>query len=315
MEFLRIQDELNFAKKRYELTKKIETSFVDAGFIQIKPEIFEEYDEITQIDKNISTKSMVKVVSNKVMVLRPDITISLMKNLIPRWEDDLSLKLFYHSTVYKNKRNGDGIIQCRQFGCEYLGEPSMDADREVVNLAFNIFRKFTDEFLLEIGSGNYIDGFVEALNIDSDTERQFKKLLYRKNKPELEAFAQKLDIKPELKELMVNILSIRGTLKEVTERANKYFTNARMKKGIDQLNTISTLISKEDLDKYTLFDLSMVSKLDYYDGIMLKGYYKSLYKEILSGGRYDSLTESFGKRVPAIGFTIYFDALMEAINR
>ena len=315
MEFLRIQDELNFAKKRYELTKKIETSFVDAGFIQIKPEIFEEYDEITQIDKNISTKSMVKVVSNKVMVLRPDITISLMKNLIPRWEDDLSLKLFYHSTVYKNKRNGDGIIQCRQFGCEYLGEPSMDADREVVNLAFNILRKFTDEFLLEIGSGNYIDGFVEALNIDSDTERQFKKLLYRKNKPELEAFAQKLDIKPELKELMVNILSIRGTLKEVTERANKYFTNDRMKKGIDQLNTISTLISKEDLDKYTLFDLSMVSKLDYYDGIMLKGYYKSLYKEILSGGRYDSLTESFGKRVPAIGFTIYFDALMEAINR
>lgn len=315
MKFLRIQDELNFAKKRYELTKKIETSFVDAGFIQIKPEIFEEYDEITAIDKNISTKSMVKVVSNKVMVLRPDITISLMKSLIPRWEDDLNLKLFYHSTVYKNKKNGDGIIQCRQFGCEYLGEPSIDADREVVNLAFNIFRKFTDEFLLEIGSGNYIDGFVEALNIDSDTERQFKKLLYRKNKPELEAFAQKLDIKPELKELMVNILSIRGTLKEVTERANKYFTNARMKKGIDQLNTISTLISKEDLDKYTLFDLSMVSKLDYYDGIMLKGYYKSLYKEILSGGRYDSLTESFGKRVPAIGFTIYFDALMEAINR
>ena len=315
MEFLRIQDELNFAKKRYELTKKIETSFVDAGFIQIKPEIFEEYDEITQIDKNISTKSMVKVVSNKVMVLRPDITISLMKNLIPRWEDDLSLKLFYHSTVYKNKRNGDGIIQCRQFGCEYLGEPSMDADREVVNLAFNILRKFTDEFLLEIGSGNYIDGFVEALNIDSDTERQFKKLLYRKNKPELEAFAQKLDIKPELKELMVNILSIRGTLKEVTERANKYFTNDRMKKGIEQLNTISTLISKEDLDKYTLFDLSMVSKLDYYDVILLMGYYKSLYKEILSGGRYDSLTESFGKRVPAIGFTIYFDALMEAINR
>ena len=238
-----------------------------------------------------------------------------MKSLIPRWEDDLSLKLFYHSTVYKNKKNGDGIIQCRQFGCEYLGEPSIDADREVVNLAFNIFRKFTDEFLLEIGSGNYIDGFVEALNISEEKEREFKKLLYRKNKPELEIFAQKLDIKPELKELMVNILSIRGTLKEVTEKANKYFTNDRMKKGIEQLNTISTLISKEDLDKYTLFDLSMVSRLDYYDGIMLKGYFRNLYKEILSGGRYDGLTESFGRRVPAIGFTIYFDALMEAINR
>ena len=48
---------------------------------------------------------------------------------------------------------------------------------------------------------------------------------------------------------------------------------------------------------------------------MLKGYFNIVYKEILSGGRYDGLTESFGRRVPAIGFTIYFDALMEAINR
>ena len=38
----------------------------------------------------------------------------------------------------------------------------------------------------------------------SDTEREFKKLLYRKNKPELEAFANSLDIKPEQKELMLN---------------------------------------------------------------------------------------------------------------
>lgn len=315
MKYLSIESELNYSKKRYEFTKEIESIFVKNNYIQIKPSIFEDYDNFKSINKRIPTESMVKVVSDKILIMRPDITTSIIKSLIPRWEEDLVLKLFYHSTVYKNKKNGDGIIQCRQFGCEYLGEPSIDADREVVNLAFNIFRKFTDEFLLEIGSGNYIDGFVESLNIDSDTEREFKKLLYRKNKPELEAFANSLDIKPEQKELMLNILSIRGTLKEVTEKANKYFTNDRMKKGIEQLNTISTLISKEDLDKYTLFDLSMVSKLDYYDGIMLKGYFKNLYKEILSGGRYDGLTESFGRRVPAIGFTIYFDALMEAINR
>ena len=43
--------------------------------------------------------------------------------------------------------------------------------------------------------------------------------------------------------------------------------------------------------------------------------FENLYKEILSGGRYDQLTETFGRRVPAIGFTIHFDALMEAINR
>ena len=314
MKFLRIQDELNFAKKRYELTKKIETSFVDAGFMEIEPAMFEEYDEVTFMDKNILTMAMVKVVSNKVMVLRPDITIALMKSLVPRWEENLSLKLFYQSTIYKNKKNGDGIEECVQFGCEYMGEPSIDADREIVNLAFNIFRKFTDKFLLEIGSGDYIDGFMEELNLSKAKEKELRKLLYRKNKPELKIFAESLDVRDELKELILNILSIRGSLDDVLEKANKYFLNDRMKKGLEQLNIVSELISKEDLDKYTLFDLSMVSKLDYYDGIMLKGYFANLYKEILSGGRYDGLTENFGKKVPAIGFTIYFDALMEAIN-
>ena len=105
----------------YNERKKQHDEFVEMceGYKADYNNLTEEYDEITAIDKNISTKSMVKVVSNKVMVLRPDITISLMKSLIPRWEDDLNLKLFYHSTVYKNKKNGDGIIQCRQFGCEY----------------------------------------------------------------------------------------------------------------------------------------------------------------------------------------------------
>lgn len=315
MKFLRIQDELNYAKKRYELSKTIESCFVNAGFIQIKPTIFEEYDEITSIDKNISTKSMVKVISNKVMVLRPDITINIIKSLIPRWEDDLTLKLFYHSTVYKNKKNNDGIIECRQFGCEYLGEPSIDADREVVNLAIDIFKKFTDRFLLEIGNSNYINGFIEALRLNKADELKFKKLLYRKNKPEIVAFANSLDIEEELKELMLNIFSVRGDLNTVVDIANKYYLNDKMKEGIDQLKTVSSLVSEQDLDKYTRFDLSMISKLDYYDGIMIKGYFENLYKEILSGGRYDKLTESFGRKVSAIGFTIYFDSIMEAINR
>ena len=232
MKDLSIENELNYAKKRYEFTKELESIFVRNDYIQIKPTIFEDYDGFKAINKRIDTKSMVKVVGEKILVLRPDITTNIIKSLIPRWEKELVLKLFYNSTVYKNEGK-EGIKEIRECGCEYLGEPSIEADREVVNLAFNIFRKFTDKFLLEIGSGNYIDGFVEELNISEEKEREFKKLLYRKNKPELEVFAKSLDIRPELKEVMLNLLTIRGTLEEVTEKAKKYFTNDRMKKGCD----------------------------------------------------------------------------------
>lgn len=311
MEFLRIQDELNFAKKRYELTKKIETSFVDAGFIQIKPEIFEEYDEITQIDKNISTKSMVKVVSNKVMVLRPDITISLMKNLIPRWEDDLSLKLFYHSTVYKNEGR-EGIKEIRQFGCEYLGEKSIEADREIVHMSLDILYKFGERFILEIGNSNYIEGLLKEFRLKEHEESKLKNLILRKNKIEIKSYIKKFKVEEKIKETLLNLFELNGTIEEVLVKANKLYKNDLMEKGLKEIQEIAKLISKSNYKKYINCDLSMVGKFDYYEGIMIKGYYSNVYKEILSGGRYDRLTEEFGKRLPAIGFCIDVDGLMEA---
>ena len=85
-----------------------------------------------------------------------------------------------------------------------------------------------------------------------------------------------------------------------------------MEKGLKEIQEIAKLISKSNYKKYINCDLSMVGKFDYYEGIMIKGYYSNVYKEILSGGRYDRLTEEFGKRVPAIGFCIDVDGLMEA---
>ena len=311
MKFLRIQDELNFAKKRYELTKKIETSFVDAGFIQIKPEIFEEYDEITAIDKNISTKSMVKVVSNKVMVLRPDITISLMKSLIPRWEDDLNLKLFYHSTVYKNEGR-EGIKEIIQFGCEYLGEKSIEADREIVHMSLDILYKFGERFILEIGNSNYIEGLLKEFRLKEHEESKLKNLILRKNKIEIKSYIKKFKVEEKIKETLLNLFELNGTIEEVLVKANKLYKNDLMEKGLKEIQEIAKLISKSNYKKYINCDLSMVGKFDYYEGIMIKGYYSNVYKEILSGGRYDRLTEEFGKRVPAIGFCIDVDGLMEA---
>ena len=88
-----------------------------------------------------------------------------------------------------------------------------------------------------------------------------------------------------------------------------------MKKGLKELEEISILIKETNYKDYTNCDLSMIGKFDYYEGIMIKGYYANVYKEVLSGGRYDSLTEEFGRRIGAIGFCIDVDGLMEASRR
>ncbi|WP_044490923.1 ATP phosphoribosyltransferase regulatory subunit, partial [Clostridioides difficile] len=300
--------------KRYKLKREIDKLFLDEEYFQIEPQLFEEYDEFTTINNKIPEESMVKVVNGKVMVLRADITTSIIKSLVPRWEDGLKLKLFYNSSIYKNK-NTVGIKEIRQIGCEYLGEASVEADREVVKLALKILEKYNNNFILEVGSSKYIHGLLEELNLNKNCENQIKNLLYTKNTHELKVYIEELKIKREVKELLSNILSLQGNLYNVIEKSNKFYCNNKMKQALEELKQVNNLIEECNFLDKARFDLSMITMLDYYEGIMFRGYYPNSYKEILSGGRYDSLTKEYGKEIPAIGFTLSVDELMKYVYK
>ncbi|AUA36785.1 ATP phosphoribosyltransferase regulatory subunit [Clostridioides difficile] len=314
MKFLRIEDEVIYSKKRYKLKREIDKLFLDEEYFQIEPQLFEEYDEFTTINNKIPEESMVKVVNGKVMVLRADITTSIIKSIVPRWEDGLKLKLFYNSSIYKNK-NTVGIKEIRQIGCEYLGEASVEADREVVKLALKILEKYNNNFILEVGSSKYIHGLLEELNLNKNCENQIKNLLYTKNTHELKVYIEELKIKREVKELLSNILSLQGNLYNVIEKSNKFYCNNKMKQALEELKQVNNLIEECNFLDKARFDLSMITMLDYYEGIMFRGYYPNSYKEILSGGRYDSLTKEYGKEIPAIGFTLSVDELMKYVYK
>jgi ATP phosphoribosyltransferase regulatory subunit len=69
------------------------------------------------------------------------------------------------------------------------------------------------------------------------------------------------------------------------------------------------------VEKYVSFDLGMLSKYQYYTGIIFKCYAYGVGDVIAKGGRYDNLLEKFGKTSPAIGFGIVIDDLMAALER
>jgi len=316
MEFLKIQDEISYSAKRYKLKREIEDIFIREGYIQIEPSIFEDYDNFTSVNKRIKKESTVKILNGNgnVQILRPDITMNIIKSVVPRWENDLKLKLFYNSTIYKNKRNSNSK-ELRQMGVEYLGEVSLQADREIILLALNILKKYNNHFILELGSSKYIDSFLRKINLKENVEEELKNLIYKKNKYELTNYIKNLDLKKEINELLSNLLDFQGTIEEVIKKANCYFMNDEMKKTIKELKDLNDFVEKYGCSKNIHFDLSMITELGYYEGIIFKGYYPNSYREIISGGRYDSLTEDFGRKISAIGFSIDLDEIMKAFYR
>lgn len=59
----------------------------------------------------------------------------------------------------------------------------------------------------------------------------------------------------------------------------------------------------------------MLSKYQYYTGVVFKAYTYGIGDAVVKGGRYDNLLRKFGKDTAAIGFVIVIDDLLEALSR
>ncbi|MBQ3404803.1 MAG: ATP phosphoribosyltransferase regulatory subunit, partial [Oscillospiraceae bacterium] len=77
---------------------------------------------------------------------------------------------------------------------------------------------------------------------------------------------------------------------------------------IKRLREICGLLKLYNLGNLNL-DFSVVNDMDYYNGLVFRGFIKGIPVGVLSGGRYDNLMIKMGKHSQAIGFAVYLDEL------
>lgn len=78
------------------------------------------------------------------------------------------------------------------------------------------------------------------------------------------------------------------------EEAEKLASSNEMKMAIARVKEIYEAIEKLGYGSYISIDLGMIQHLDYYTGVIFKGYIYEIGEEIVSGGRYDELIGNFG---------------------
>jgi len=272
--------------------------------MQIEPQFFEDYDSFIQMNKRIKKEATVKLLDldGRILILRPDITTSIIKHVIPKWEEDRELKLFYLSTTFSRNQKG-AIEEKKQFGIEYLGDSSMKADLEVLQLGFSMLKTFGIEFIAEINNNRFLNRLLEEIGFDDEKAIQFKTIIYYKNQDALNQFIKDANIATPNQDLLRNILKYQGSISDIKNMLKGINLSNQLKDAIDELEYVSKALDKDDI-RYARFDLSAISQYDYYAGITFKIYIENIPNPIMSGGRYDLLTKRLGKDIPAVGFTL-----------
>ena len=313
MEFFKVKEELKYYQMKSKIIKKVSNLVEDLGYVMFEPDYLEDYDAFIEMNQRIKKESMIKMIEpdGSISLLRPDITTSLIKHLVPKWEDEADLKLYYSSTIFSRSTLGK-IEEQKQFGVEYLGNSSLSADVEVLELVMNLCKEFKLNYKVVINNNRFLNQLFNQLKLNQFDEKELKEIISNKNAYELNRFIKRLEI---TNPILQNLFDLEGSISEIKEKLKGTNISKELTDALSTLNQIEEVLEKDAYSTKYTFDLSLLTQYDYYDGIIFKGFLKGVPHVILNGGRYDPLTKQFGKSIPAIGFSLQIqDFIKEVIK-
>jgi ATP phosphoribosyltransferase regulatory subunit len=82
-----------------------------------------------------------------------------------------------------------------------------------------------------------------------------------------------------------------------------------MSLALDTLETIHKTLKEKDARAKVKMDLSTINDIDYYNGVIFKGYIEGTARSVIAGGQYDRAMQLFGKNVGGIGFALYLNEI------
>ena len=304
---------------RLQIRSRIYDRIRSYGYYDIDTPTFEYFDVFADEVNASDARDLYKFFDKEgnTLVLRPDFTPSIArcasKVLL---ENGDPVRVVYQGKSFLNKSSLQGKLkESYDIGVEFLNDDSVYADAETIALLIESLKSAgLKEFQVSIGDADYYKGICEAAGIDGEIEEQIREQILSKNYFAAESIMTENNVPDKFKNLIVQVSEFIGS-DEALSRAKEQITNKRSTAAIERLQSLYQVLCEYGVENYVSFDLGMLSKFNYYTGVIFSAYTYGVGDAIAKGGRYDSLLGKYGKEAPAIGFVILLDDLMSALYR
>ena len=305
-----------FAKKESE--RRLRQLFALHGYREIETPGMEYLDVFTG-GGFVAAENLCKMTDadGRLIGLRYDGTIPAARVAAGLLRDEpLPLRLSYIENMYRFRESGGGRQkEFTQAGVELLGASEPVADAEVIALAIAAAREAgIEDMQVSLGQVEFFLGLMEDWGIDAENARQISSLIDRKDIVALEKAAERYLTDADQRELLLMLPALFGTY-EVLNAFAARVSGTRARAALDNLREILGILEDYGCLSYISVDLGMLPGLDYYTGMIFKGFTYEIGFPIFSGGRYDRVTSAFGRDMPAVGFSMGVNLCLTALRR
>lgn len=278
------------------------------GYCRYKMNKFEEYDLYARNKDFLISDSVITFtdVDGKLMALKPDVTLSMVKNT--RDEPGIR-KLYYNENVYRVCKGSQGFKEIMQMGLEAMGQIDEYCIYEVLKLAAESLNSTGRRCILEISHLGLLSSAIRRAGVRPEEHRRLIRCIGEKNLHELQSICVQLGIPEPGIELLRRLASLYGTSEQVLPVVQSLLTGIADEQELSRFLRIIGALNSGKYHDMIRIDFSAVSDPQYYSGFVFKGFAQGIPSAILSGGQYDSMMKKMKRRSGAIGFAVYLDIL------
>lgn len=281
--------------------------YFSKGYIPYRMGKFEEYDFYAGNKEFLVSDNVITFtdIGGKLMALKPDVTLSIIKNSID--EPEKTRKVFYNENVYRVSKGTGSFREIMQAGIECFGLVGADEIAEVLLLAMESLATLSSDAVLAISDLEILSRLIARLQLSRDEQKQLYAAIGEKNTSFIISLCSACTDRVAV-DTLLSLLQLHGTAVEIFPQLEALLSAAGEQLD-SRFQCIISRISENNLSSMLHLDFSVVDDINYYNGIVFKGFLRGIPTAVLSGGQYDRLMRKLGRHSCAIGFAVYTDAI------
>ncbi len=303
--------------QKFELQQLLYRVLAGRGYQGIETPTFEFFDVFSREVGTVPSRELYKFFDKEgnTLVLRPDMTPSIARAVSKYFHDETPIRLCYMGNTFINYDKYQGRLkETTQMGAELMGDGSVQSDVELLSVLIEALQEAgLREFQVSVGQVEFFKALLREAGIGNVAEESLRRLISDKNRFGAEELLSSYEIPEKLRNTFLEMATLTGG-EEALQKARSLTDNAEALEALARLQEIYGGLKKKGYEKYVTFDLSMLSKYNYYTGIIFHAYSYGYGEPIAKGGRYDNLLSHFGRELPAVGFAIVVDQLQRALR-
>lgn len=307
------------ARARKKIRETLCRLFESWGYEEVEPPTIESYEVLARTTGEEIRERMYRFVNRegKLVCLRPEFTTSVARMFAKEGEENLPRRVYYAGKIFRYPTSPFRLeSELTQIGVEHIGSSTIESDGEVIALAVSSLKALDiRDFQVDIGHVGVFRYLLARLPLNEEEKDVVKDLVKKRDFVALQGFWEEKSLKKHpVANFLLRFPFLRGQ-EEILAEGQAWFQDPEWAGIMEYLEQIFARLREFGFGEYLFLNLGLIRDFDYYTGVIWEGFSPYLGYPVLAGGRYNDLFRVFGKDLPACGFALFLERVVEVIQK